>query len=95
MHFLGGFVVVAPKINLRFTEDELAMLSSLSKELRMTKSEIIRMSLRTLFDRYFNPSPKILLSNSGFQNLLDEIEKNPSTKTLKKREEIRKYILWS
>ena len=75
MHFLGGFVVVAPKINLRFTEDELAM--------------------RTLFDRYFNPSPKILLSNSGFQNLLDEIEKNPSTKTLKKREEIRKYILWS
>ena len=95
MHFLGGVVVAAPKISLRLTKDELAMLLALSKELRMTKSEIIRMSLRTLFDRYFNPSPKILLSNSGFQNLLDEIEKNPSTKTLKKREEIRKYILWS
>ena len=95
MHFLGGFVVAAPKINLCFTEDELAMLSSLSEELQMTKSEIIRMALRTLFDRYFNPSSKILLSNSGFQNLLDEVEKTPSAQTLKRREEIRKYILWN
>ena len=48
MHFRGGFVVAAPKISLRLKEDELAMLSSLSEELRMTKSEIIRMALRAL-----------------------------------------------
>ena len=95
MHFLGGFVVAAPKISLRLTEDELAMLLALSEELRMTKSEIIRMALRKLFERYFSKSPKIFLSNSGFQNLLDEIEKTPSAQTLERREEIRKYILWS
>ena len=81
MHFLGGFVVAAPKISLRLTEDELAMLSLLSEELQMTKSEIIRMSLRELFNRYFSKSPKIPLSNSGFQNLLDEIERTPSAKS--------------
>ena len=95
MHFLGGFVVAAPKISLRLTEEELTKLSALSEELRMTKSEIIRMALRKLFERYFNPSPKILLSNSGFQNLLDEVEKPPSAQTLKRREKIKKYILWS
>lgn len=73
MHFLGGVVVAAPKISLRLTDDEVAFLSALSEELQMTKSGIIRMALRALFDRCFNPSPKILLSNSGFQNLLDEI----------------------
>ena len=83
------------KISLRLTENELAMLLALSKELRMTKSEIIRMSLRELFNRYFEQAPNIRLSNSGFQNLLDEIEKNPSAQTLKRREEIRKYILWN
>ena len=87
--------MAAPKISLRLPEDELAMLSLLSEELQMTKSEIIRMSLRELFNRYFGQAPKIRLSNSGFQNLLDEIEKNPSAQTLKRREEIRKYILWS
>ena len=95
MHFLGGVVVAAPKISLRLTEEELAKLLALSEALRMTKSEIIRMALRKLFERYFNQSPKILLSNSGFQNLLDEIEKTPSAQTLKRREKIRKYILWS
>lgn len=95
MHFLGGVVVAVPKISLRLTDDEVAFLSALSEELRMTKSEIIRMALRKLFDRCFNQSPKILLSNSGFQNLLDEVEKNPSAQTLKRREKIRKYILWS
>lgn len=95
MHFLGGFVVAAPKISLRLTDDEVAFLTALSEELRMTKSEIIRMALRKLFERYFNQSPKILLSNSGFQNLLDEVEKTPSAQTLKRREKIRKYILWS
>ena len=95
MHFLGGFVVATQKISLRLTENELAMLLALSKELRMTKSEIIRMSLRELFNRYFEQAPNIRLSNSGFQNLLDEIEKNPSAQTLKRREEIRKYILWN
>ena len=95
MHFLGGVVVAAPKISLRLTDDEVAFLSAPSEELQMTKSGIIRMALRVLFDRCFNPSPKILLSNSGFQNLLDEIEKTPSAQTLKRREEIRKYILWS
>lgn len=95
MHFLRGFVVAAPKISLRLKEDELAMLSSLSEELRMTKSEIIRMALRALFDHYFNPSSKILLSNSGFQNLLDEIENTPTAQTFDRREKIRKYILWN
>ncbi len=95
MHFLGGVVVAAPKISLRLADDEVAFLSALSEELQMTKSGIIRMALRALFDRCFNPSPKILLSNSGFQNLLDEIEKTTSAQTLKRREEIRKYILWS
>lgn len=95
MHFLGGVVVAAPKISLRLTDDEVAFLSALSEELQMTKSGIIRMALRELFNRYFSKSPKILLSNSGFQNLLDEIEKNLSAQTLKRREEIRKYILWN
>ena len=76
--------MAAPKISLRLTEEELAKLLALSEELRMTKSEIIRMALRALFDRCFNPSPKILLSNSGFQNLLDEIEKTTSAQTLKR-----------
>lgn len=70
------------------------MLTMLSKELRMTKSEIIRSSLRPLFDRYFNQPEKIVLNNSSFQNLLDEIDKNPSEQTSKRREEIRKYIMW-
>ena len=87
--------MAAPKISLRLPENELAMLSALSEELQMTKSGIIRMALRALFDRCFTPSPKILLSNSGFQNLLDEVEKTPSAQTLKRREKIRKYILWS
>ncbi len=60
----------------------------------MTKSEIIRSSLRPLFDRYFNQPEKIVLNNSSFQNLLDEIDKNPSEQTSKRREEIRKYIMW-
>lgn len=86
--------MTTPTISLRLPEDELGMLSMLSKELRMTKSEIIRSSLRPLFDRYFNQPEKIVLSNSSFQNLLDEIDKNPSEQTSKRREEIRKYIMW-
>ena len=86
--------MTTPTISLRLPEDELGMLTMLSKELRMTKSEIIRSSLRPLFDRYFNQPEKIVLSNSSFQNLLDEIEKNPSEQTSKRREEIRKYIMW-
>ena len=86
--------MTTPTISLRLPEDELGMLPMLSKELRMTKSEIIRSSLRPLFDRYFNQPEKIVLSNSSFQNLLDEIDKNPSEQTSKRREEIRKYIMW-
>ncbi len=86
--------MTTPTISLRLPEDELVMLTMLSKELRMTKSEIIRSSLRPLFDRYFNQPEKIVLSNSSFQNLLDEIDKNPSEQTSKRREEIRKYIMW-
>ena len=86
--------MTTPTISLLLPEDELGMLSMLSKELRMTKSEIIRSSLRPLFDRYFNQPEKIVLSNSSFQNLLDEIDKNPSEQTSKRREEIRKYIMW-
>ena len=84
--------MTTPTISLRLPEDELGMLTMLSKELRMTKSEIIRSSLRPLFDRYFKKKKKIVLSN--FQNLLDEIDKNPSEQTSKRREEIRKYIMW-
>lgn len=86
--------MTTPTISLRLPEDELGMLTMLSKELRMTKSEIIRSSLRPLFDRYFNQPEKIVLSNSSFQNLLDEIDKNPSEQTSKRREELRKYIMW-
>ena len=86
--------MTTPTISLRLPEDELGMLTMLSKELSMTKSEIIRSSLRPLFDRYFNQPEKIVLSNSSFQNLLDEIDKNPSEQTSKRREEIRKYIMW-
>ena len=84
--------MTTPTISLRLPEDELGMLTMLSKELRMTKSEIIRSSLRPLFDRYFKKKKKIVLSS--FQNLLDEIDKNPSEQTSKRREEIRKYIMW-
>lgn len=86
--------MTTPTISLRLPEDELGMLTALSKELRMTKSEIIRSSLRPLFDRYFNQPEKIVLSNSSFQKILDEIDKNPSEQDLKRREEIRKYIMW-
>lgn len=86
--------MTTPTISLRLTEDELGMLTALSKELRITKSEIIRNSLRPLFDRYFNQPERIVLSNSSFQNLLDEIDRNPSEQTLKRREEIKKYIMW-
>ncbi len=86
--------MTTPTISLRLPEDELGMLTALSKELRMTKSEIIRSSLRPLFDRYFNQPEKIVLSNSSFQSLLDEIGKNPSEQILRRREQTKKYIMW-
>lgn len=86
--------MTTPTISLRLPEDELGMLTALSKELRMTKSEIIRSSLRPLFDRYFNQPEKIVLSNSSFQSLLDEIGKNPSEQILRRREQAKKYIMW-
>lgn len=86
--------MTTPTISLRLPEDELEMLTALSKELRMTKSEIIRSSLRPLFDRYFNQPEKIVLSNSSFQSLLDEIGKNPSEQILRRREQTKKYIMW-
>lgn len=60
----------------------------------MTKSEIIRNSLRPIFDRYFNQHEKTVLSNRSFQNLLDEMVKNPSEQTIKRRQQIKKYIMW-
>ena len=86
--------MTTPTISLRLPEDELGMLTALSKELRMTKSEIIRSSLRPLFERYFNQPEKIVLSNSSFQSLLDEIGKNPSEQILRRREQTKKYIMW-
>ena len=86
--------MTTPTISLRLPEDELGILTALSKELRMTKSEIIRSSLRPLFDRYFNQPEKIVLSNSSFQSLLDEIGKNPSEQILRRREQTKKYIMW-
>ena len=86
--------MTTPTISLRLPEDELGMLTALSKELRMTKSEISRSSLRPLFDRYFNQPEKIVLSNSSFQSLLDEIGKNPSEQILRRREQAKKYIMW-
>lgn len=92
--FLIKLVMTRSTISLRLHEDELVMLTVLSKKIRMTKSEIIRSSLRPLFDRYFDHHGKIVLSNCSFQKILDEIDKNLSEQDLKRREEIRKYIIW-
>ena len=58
-------------------------MPTLTINLSLTEDE-----LRLLFDRYFNQPEKIVLSSSGFQNLLDEIDRKPSEETLKRREKI-------
>ncbi len=63
-------------------------MPTLTINLSLTEDE-----LRLLFDRYFNQPEKIVLS-SGFQNLLDEIDRKPSEETVKRREKIKKYIMW-
>lgn len=70
------------------------MLMILSKELHMTKTDIIRDALRPVFDHYFNEPEKIILSNSHFQQLLDEIEKRPDEDIQQVRESLGKYIMW-
>ena len=64
-------------------------MPTLTINLSLTEDE-----LRLLFDRYFNQPEKSVLSSSGFQNLQDEIDRKPSEETLKRREKIKKYIMW-
>lgn len=86
--------MTTPTISLRLAEDEIEMLTILSKELRMTKTEIIRSALRPVFDRYFNQPESIVLNNSAFQALLDEIDSKPSEEIARRRLEAKKYIMW-
>ena len=60
----------------------------------MTKTDIIPDGLRLNFERHFCQSEKIILSKRAFQQLLDEIEQQPTSETQKRRKEIRKYIMW-
>lgn len=62
-------------------------MPTLTINLSLTEDE-----LRLLFDRYFNQPEKIVLSSSGFQNLLDEIDRKPSEETLKRREKIKNTL---
>lgn len=86
--------MTTPTISLRLPENEIGMLTILSKELRMTKTEIIRSALRPVFDHYFNQPESIVLNNRAFQALLDEIDSKPSEEIARRKLEAKKYIMW-
>lgn len=82
-------------INVRLTEDEVAILNLLSVRERRPKTQIIREALQPLFKKVLDEPERITLSNAEFQALLDEMATPPSEEVLARRRHLMTYERWS
>ena len=81
----------AQTISLRLPEEEVAILNLLSDRERRTKTQIIREALQPLFRKVLDEPERIKLSNTEFQDLLDEMATPPGEAVLARRRHLMTY----